>query len=168
MFKRGSVVRQVAADGTQLAVSHDGTRLLYTRAEKTGDHVIILYDFTTGKSTEVVRGNVQQAFWSPDDRRFAFLKFIDGQWHVWTAPVISPETATAFASVDATSIDGWIDAHGILVDDLQRLSWVSEDAPVQRGVSEKEILGDSFGTIKDGSHHCTIQEGYGWRDKLVL
>ena len=43
------------------------------------------------------------------------------------------------------SIDGWADAHTILVDDLQKLSWISEDGTVQRALSEKEILGDAFG-----------------------
>ena len=43
------------------------------------------------------------------------------------------------------SIDGWVDAHTILVDDLQKLSWVSEDGTVQRALSEKEIFGDAFG-----------------------
>ena len=145
IFKRGSVVRQVAAEGSQLAVSHDGTRLLYTRQERADSRVIVLYDFTTGKSTELLRGSVQEAFWSPDDSHFAFLKFVDGQWHLWTAPVSSPEAATAFSPGDITSIDGWIDAHTILVDDLQKLSWVSDDAPVQRALSEKEIFGDAFG-----------------------
>lgn len=145
IFKRGTVARQVATDGTQLGVSHDGTRLLYTREDKSGSRAIVLYDFSTGKSAELVRGNVQEAFWSPDDRRIAFLKFEEGKWHLWTAPVTSPETATAFYSGDVTTIDGWIDAHTILVDDLQRLSWVSEDAPVQRAVSEKEVFGDAFG-----------------------
>jgi uncharacterized membrane protein len=145
IFKRGSVLRQVAADGTQLAISHDGTRLLYTREEKYDNRVIVLYDFSTGKSTELLRGSVQQAFWSPDDTRFAFLKFVDGQWHLWAAPIASPETATAFFPGNISSIDGWIDAHTILVDDLQKLSWVSDDAPVQRALSEKEVFGDAFG-----------------------
>jgi uncharacterized membrane protein len=145
MFKRGTVVRQVAADGSQLEVSHDGTRLLYTREEKTSGRVIVLYDSATGKSMELLRGNVQEAFWSPDDSHFAFLKFVDGLWHLWTAPVTSPETATAFSLGEISSIDGWIDAHTILVDDLQKFSWVSDDAPVQRALSEKEIFGDAFG-----------------------
>src|SRR5208282_3481937 len=114
VFKRGSVVRQVAAEGSQLAVSHDGTRLLYTRQEKADSRVLVLYDFTTGKSTELLRGSVQEAFWSPDDSHFAFLKFVDGQWHLWTAPISSPEAAAAFSPGDITSIDGWIDAHTIL------------------------------------------------------
>ncbi len=144
MFKRGSVVRQVAAEGSQLAVSHDGTRLLYTREDKTGSRAIVLYDFTNGKSAELVRGNVQEAFWSLDDRRFAFLKFEEDHWHLWTAPIASPETATPFFPEEIMSIDGWIDAHTILVDDLQKFSWVSDDAP-ERVLSEKEIFGDVFG-----------------------
>ena len=43
------------------------------------------------------------------------------------------------------SIDGWVDAHTILVDDLQKLSWVSDDGTVQRALSEKEVFGDAFG-----------------------
>jgi len=144
IFKRGTVARQVAADGSQLAVSHDSTRLLYTREDKAGGHVIILYDFPTGKSTELVRGNVQEAFWSLDDRRFAFLKFEEDHWHLWTAPIASPETASPFFPEEIMSIDGWIDAHTILVDDLQKFSWVSDDAP-ERVFSEKEIFGDAFG-----------------------
>ncbi len=151
MFKRGAVVRQVAADGSQLAVSHDGTRLLYTRDEKTSNRAIVLYDITSGKSTELVRGIVQQAVWSPDDSRFAFLKSVDGRWQLWVAPITSPETATTFIAGDFISVDGWIDAHTILVDDLQKLSWVSDDAPVERTIFEKEILGDAFGSSSANS-----------------
>jgi len=145
MFKRGAVVRQVAAEGYQLAVSHDGSKLLYTRDEPAGGRVIVLYDSATAKSTELVRGIVQQAVWSPDDTRFAFLKFVEGQWHLWTAPLASPDAATAFFPGEISSIDGWVDAHTILVDDLQKLSWVSEDGTVQRALSVKEVFGDAFG-----------------------
>jgi len=145
MFKRGTVVRQVAAEGYQLAVSHDGSKLLYTRDEPGGGRVVVLYDFTTGKSTELLRGIVQQAVWSPDDTRFAFLKFVEGQWRLWTAPLTSPDAATAFFPGEIMSIDGWVDARTILVDDLQKLSWVSDDGTVQRALSEKEIFGDAFG-----------------------
>lgn len=145
IFKRGTVTRQAAAEGYQFAVSHDGSRLLYTRDEKGGSRVIVLYDFTTGKSTELVRGTVQQPVWSPDDTRFAFLKLVEGQWHLWTAPLNSPDAAIAFFPGEISSIAGWADAHTILVDDLQRLSWVSEDGTLQRALSEKEIFGDAFG-----------------------
>ena len=145
IFKRGAVVRQVAAEGYQLAVSHDGSKLLYTRDEQGGARAIVLYDFSTAKSTELLRGVVQQAVWSPDDMRFAFLKFVEGKWRLWTAPLASPDSLTAFFPGDITSIDGWVDAHTILVDDLQKLSWVSDDGTVQRALSEKEIFGDTIG-----------------------
>jgi len=146
LFKRGTVTRQVAADGYQLAVSHDGSRLIYARDEKNNVRAIVLYDFTTGKSTELLRGSVQQATWSPDDTRFAFLKLVEGQWHLWTAPLNSPDAAIAFFPGEISSIDGWADTHTILVDDLQKLSWVSDDGTVQRALSEKEIFGDAFGS----------------------
>jgi len=146
IFKRGAVARQVAAEGHQLAVSHDGSRLLYAREEKSGDRVIALYDFPTGKTTELLRGSVQQPFWSPDDARFAFLKFVDGHWHLWVALVSSPDSATGLYQGEVTSIDGWADAHTILVDDLQNLSWVGDDGTVQRTLYEKEILSDAFGS----------------------
>jgi uncharacterized membrane protein len=145
MFKRGVVTHPAAADGGQLAISHDGSRLLYTQENKGGERVIRLYEFATGKTTELLRGNVQQAFWSPDDTRFAFMKLVDGHWRLWTAPIASPEQAAAFYPGEITSIDGWADPHTIIVDDLQELRWVGEDGTVQREISAKELFGDSFG-----------------------
>jgi len=36
------------------------------------------------KTTEVLRGPVQSAFWSPDDSRIAFMRFVEPAWTVWT------------------------------------------------------------------------------------
>jgi uncharacterized membrane protein len=145
MFKRGATTRLVAPDGSQLAISHDGNRLLYTHEDKAADRAIRLYDFTSGKTTALFGGNVQQASWSPDDTRFAFLKFVDGHWRLWTAPIASPEKAAPFYAGEVASIAGWADSHTIIVDDLQKLSWVGEDGTVQREISEKDLFGDSFG-----------------------
>jgi hypothetical protein len=144
-FKRGAVVRQVATEGYQLALSHDGSKLLYTRDEPAGGRVIVLYDFATAKSTELLHGSVQQPVWSPDDTRFAFMKFVEGQWRLWTAPLASLDSATPFFPGEIMSIGGWADAHTILVDDLQNVSWISEDGTVQRTLSDKEMFGDAFG-----------------------
>ena len=144
-FKRGSKVQVLSAESYQLALSHDGKQLLYTREDSAENRVILLYDFATEKSTELVRGSVEQAWWSPDDTRFAFLKFVDGKWHLWSAPVAAPESAVAVYPGDVVSIHGWADAHTILVDDLQQLSWVSDTGMIQQTVPEKDILGDSFG-----------------------
>jgi uncharacterized membrane protein len=146
VFKRGAVTHVIAMEASQLAVSHDGKQLLFTHEETAENRAIFLYDFATEKSTELVRGDVQQAFWSPDDFRFAFLKFVDGHWHLWSAPVASPETAAAVFPDNVISIHGWADAHTILVDDLQQLAWVSDTGTIQQTLLDKDVLGDSFGS----------------------
>jgi uncharacterized membrane protein len=143
ILKRGSVPHTVAPEGTQLALSHDGQRLLYTREDK-GGRAIVLYDSTTGASTDLFTGDVQEAFWSPDDTRIAFMKFVDGKWHLWAAPASSPQSAAPIYPGEIISIHGWVDAHTILVDDLQQLSWVNEDGSVQRALPDKDIYGDSI------------------------
>jgi uncharacterized membrane protein len=144
IFKRGAIAHVVGAHGYQPAISHDGKRLLYTPEDKGEDRAILLYDFAAEKSTELLRGNVQQAFWSPDDTRFAFMKFVDGKWRLWSAPVGSPENALSIYAGEIMSIHGWIDAHTILVDDSVQLSWIAEDGMVQRTVPLKDLYGDLF------------------------
>lgn len=145
VFKRGATAHVAAAEGHQLAVSHDGSRLLYTREDKAGNRAILLYEFASEKSAELLRGSVQQAFWSPDDTRFAFMKFVDGKWRLWAASVASPENAAPLYPGEISSIHGWVDAHTILVDDLQQLTWVGDDGAVRQTLSGKDIFGDSFG-----------------------
>jgi hypothetical protein len=40
------------------------------------------------------------------------------------------------------SIQGWADAHTILVDDLQQLSWVRDDGSVVRTLPDKDVYGE--------------------------
>ena len=131
VLKHGKVPHVVASEGKQLALSHDGKRLLFTREGPGGTRAIVLYDSATGKSTDLLTGDVQQAFWSPDDARIAFLKLVDGHWRLWVAPVATPESAAAVYPGDVTSIEGWTDAHTILVDDLQQASWVGDDGAIR-------------------------------------
>ncbi len=146
VFKRGAIAHVIAAQSDQLAVSHDGKRLLYTREDTAENRAIFLYDFATEKSTELVRGGVQQPFWSPDDTQFAFLKFVDGKWHLWSAPIASPESATSVYPGEVIVIHGWADAHTILVDDLQQLFWVNDDRNNPTNALLERFLGDSFGS----------------------
>src|SRR5579885_2451743 len=92
ILKRGAQTHVVAAKGSELSLSHDGKRLLFTRDDPSGGHTILLFDSSTGKTTELLRGLVQeqQAFWSPDDSRIAFLKSDGAVSHVWIAPSASP------------------------------------------------------------------------------
>jgi uncharacterized membrane protein len=147
VLRHGRVPHIVAQEGSQLALSHDGKRLLYTRDDKAPDgRAIVLYDSGTGKSTDLLTGNVQQAFWSPDDLRITFLKQVDGHWRLWVTTVATPETAATVYSADVTTLDGWTDAHTILVDDLQQLSWVGDDGTVRSTLTDKDLYGDSFGS----------------------
>jgi uncharacterized membrane protein len=148
VFKRGSVARVIPGKpGNDLSISHDGKKLLFTRDEGSSDiRTINQYDFDSNSIKEVLRGSVQQAFWSPDDTRFAFMKFVDGKWRLWSAPITSPENAASVFPGDIVSIHGWVDAHTVLVDDLQQLSWVTDSGTIQQAFPEKDILGDAFGS----------------------
>jgi hypothetical protein len=148
--KRGTVARAVPAKGGyQPALSYDGKRLLYTTDQKSddksGERTISLYDWATGKSTELLRGSVQQPLWSPDDMRFAFLKFDGSKWQVWTMPSDAPEKAELLYPSEVISLQGWADAHTLLVDDLQTLSWIGEDGTVKQTLSSADLYGkDQF------------------------
>jgi uncharacterized membrane protein len=143
VLRHGAVPHVVAQEGNQLSLSHDGKKLLYTRENtETKTRAIMLYEAGSGKMTELLTGDVQQAFWAPDDTRFAFMKMVDGAWHLWIAPVAAPATATAIFPGSILSIQGWADAHTILVDDLQQLSWVRDDGTVVRTVADKDVYGE--------------------------
>src|SRR5271165_4506573 len=93
IVSRGEVKKMAAAAGYELALSHDGKKLLYTRDLTGANRTIALYDVDSGRSQDLVTGLVHQAFWSPDDSRVAFLKFVDEKWQVWSFPVNAPERA---------------------------------------------------------------------------
>jgi uncharacterized membrane protein len=140
-------VRKIAApEGTELALSHDGKRLLYTRSDsKSGpDRTIVLYDFTSGRSQDLVRGGVRQAFWSPDDTRIAYLNYQDQKWQLWTFPAGSPDQAAPLYSNSLTSLHGWIDPHTLLASDMQNAYWISDDNRPIQTVTLKEIYGEAF------------------------
>ncbi len=147
VFKRGSVARVIPGKpGYGLSISHDGKKLLFTRDEgSSAVRSMNQYDFDSNSVKEVLRGGVQQAFWSPDDTRFAFMKFVDGKWSLWSAPIASPESAASLFPGDI-SLHGWVDAHTILVDDPQQLSWLTDTGTIQQAIPEKDILGDAFGS----------------------
>ncbi len=151
VMKRGTVARAIPAKGGyQPCVSHDGKRLLYTTEEKTGtqgsERTISLYDWTTSKSTELLRGAVQLPFWSLDDTRIAFLKFDGAKWQLWTMPADAPEKAMIVYPAEAIALQGWTDAQTILEGDLQTLSWVGEDGIVKQTLASAELYGkDQFG-----------------------
>jgi hypothetical protein len=140
-------IRKIAGpEGTELSLSHDGRRLLYTRSDsKNGpDRTIVLYDFTSGHSQDLVHGGVRQAFWSPDDSRVAFLKFQDQKWELFTFAPGSPEQATPLYVNSLTSLHGWTDAHTVLASDMQNAYWISDDGRPIQTVPLREIYGEVF------------------------
>jgi len=145
VFSRGAVKKVVSPTGSELAVSHDGKKLLYTRSDsKTGpERTIVLYDSETGRSRDLAGVNVHSAFWSPDDSKVAFLKY-DGQvWQLWTLPTTGPDKAAQFSSQPVDSLHGWISSNTILASDLQNAWWLSEDKPPQSSPL-KDIYADVF------------------------
>jgi uncharacterized membrane protein len=145
IFSRSAVRRTVAPEGSELAVSHDGKKLLFTRSDSaTGpERTIVLYDWDTGRLRDLATTNVRSAFWSPDDSRVAFLKYDGKMWQVWTLPVGAPETAVQFSPQSVDALHGWASPATILASDLQNAYWLSDDKPAET-VALKEIYGDSF------------------------
>lgn len=149
---RGEIRKTAATSGTELALSHDGKSLLFTRSDsKTGpERSLILYEVDTGRSREVAGNNVRQAFWSPDDSHFAYLKFDGKLWQVWTATANAPDKATLLSAQSVDALHGWANATTVLATDLQNAYWVSEDKPAQM-VPLKEIYGDTFQIMSSDS-----------------
>lgn len=145
LFARGGVKKIAAAKGSELAVSHDGRKLLFTRSDsKTGpERTIVLYEFETGRSRDLQHGLVRQPLWSPDDGRIVYLNGMGDQWQVWAFPVATPEKAAAISATSATRLHGWIDAHTVLATDGQNLYWISEDKP-QQSLALRDLYGDAF------------------------
>jgi hypothetical protein len=145
VLSHGTVKKIAAPAGMDLSLSHDGKKLLFTRSDsKTGpDRTLVLYDFDTGKSQELVRGLVRQPFWSPDDSRIAFLKAQDHAWQVWSFPAAMPETAALFSPQSVNSLHGWTDGRTVLASDTQNAYWLSEDKPLQT-IDLKDIYGPAF------------------------
>jgi uncharacterized membrane protein len=141
----GAVHKTASTSGSDLALSHDGKKLLFTSgfSQTNPERSLLLYDYDTNRSREIAGSNIRQPFWSPDDSRIAYLKS-DGQgWQVWTAPASSPETAALFSSTHVDSLYGWASPTGVLASDLQNVYSISEDRPPEP-VSTKEIYGPDF------------------------
>ncbi len=145
VLSRGTTRRIVAPAGAELALSHDGKKLLYTRSDSkdSPERAIVLYDFDSGKSLDLVHGAVRQAFWSPDDRRVAFLKAMDNAWQVWVFPTANAESAVSFSPQPVNSLHGWTDNHTILATDMLNAYWLSEET-LPQAVALRDVYGPSF------------------------
>jgi uncharacterized membrane protein len=140
---RGTVAKVVAPEGGQLAFSHDGKRLLFTREDRGNERTILMYEVASGKTTEVMRGMVQSAFWSPDDTRIAFLRFADPAWTVWTMPVGSPDKASQLSTSGVWALHGWLDTHTVLASSNTTLYFLKTESP-PIAIPIRDVYGDGF------------------------
>ena len=142
MLARGEAAKLVAPKGSQLSLSHDGKRLLYTREDSASDRTIVLYDATTAKSTDFIRG-AQSAFWSPDDSQIAFLKSSGSSLQVWTAPAGSPDRAAQLASTPVLALHGWQDIRTALASDATKLYFLKTESPPS-SMDLRDIYGSTY------------------------
>jgi uncharacterized membrane protein len=146
LISLGKIKKVAAPEGTELALSHDGKKLLYTRSDsKNGpERTIVLYDSATGRSQDLVHGDVRQAFWSPEDSRVAFLNFQDQKWQLWTVAAGAPGQPAPLYASSLTSLHGWVDAHTLLASDMQNAYWLADDGRPARTAALKDIYGGEF------------------------
>jgi len=146
VVSRGALKKIAAPAGTDLALSHDGKKLLYTRADSKSpsESAIVLYDFDTGHSKDLVHGAVKQPFWSADDTRIAYLNNQDQKWQVWTFPAGTPETPAPLYVNNSTMLQGWVDAHTLLASDLQNAYWIADDGRPLQTVALKDLYTAMF------------------------
>src|SRR5713226_9076284 len=140
---RSGVTKIVAPAGNQLSLSHDGKRLLFTHDEQGKDRTIMMYDAVSGKITELMRGLVQQAFWSPDDSRIAFMRSSGPDWTVWTMPAGSPEKALQLSTGSVWALHGWLDAHTMLASDVMIIYFLRTESP-PTSTAIREVYGDGY------------------------
>jgi len=153
----GAVHKTAALSGSDLALSHDGKKLLFTySSSKTGpERSLLLYDYDTGRTREIA-SNARQPFWSPDDAHIAYLKSDGVNWQLWTAPAATPETAALLSSQNLTSLAGWVNPTTVLATDLQNLYWISADRPAQ-SIPLKDVYGSEFQIVSsDTIRPCPI------------
>jgi uncharacterized membrane protein len=129
MIARGEAAKLVAPDGSQISFSHDGKRLLYTQNLPNHERRIMIYDLAAGKSTELVRGLVASAFFSPNDSTIAFMKLVGTDWEVWTMPTGAPEKALQLSAGPVWALHGWLDVQTVLASDAAKLYFLRTDGP---------------------------------------
>ena len=146
VVSHGTIKKIAGPAGKDLALSHDGKKLLYTRADsKTPtESAIVLYDFDTGRPKDLARGAVKQPFWSPDDTRVAYLNNQDQKWQLWTFPAATPETPALLYPNNVTTLHGWVDPHTLLASDLQNAYWIGDDGKPTQAVALRDIYGTEF------------------------
>lgn len=153
IVKRGVPAKAVPGKvGYELCLSHDGRKLLFTRDEQPAPlRTINEFDFTTGQTKELVRGEVHAAFWSLDDSQIVFLENVSSKWQLWKMPADATERASLFYPGEVKTLEGWVDAHTLLASDLQTLLWIADDGIVRQSLSVADLYGKDQFRISGGN-----------------
>jgi Tol biopolymer transport system component len=137
--------KTVADTGYELALSPDGSRLLYTRDEKGMERTLVIYDLKSGKPHDLLKGVVRLGKWSPDGKTIAFLKNVPPNWQVWTMPADAPAKAAPIYKEVVEEIHQWTpDGKGLLIFDDESLKWITLAGKVSRSILFDQIYGSFF------------------------
>ena len=146
VFKRGSIVRDIpGGTGSDLWLSHDGKKLLFTR-EAGGVRTINEYIYDLNSVKELLRGEVRNPLWSPDDSRVAYLNHQGSKWQLWTFPSNDPTKAAVLSADAFESIQGWSDPRTLLtvMANQAELAWIGEDGKVAQILPIRDLCGPDF------------------------
>jgi uncharacterized membrane protein len=146
VFKRGQVARIVSTrPSSGLSVSHDGRRILFTADDAPGPvRTLYEYNFDSATRREIIRANVRDPFWSPDDRKIAFVKWDNSAWSLWTMIADNSQAGTSVLAVEGMGLYGWPDDHTFLASNYDSLLWISDDGNIQRRFPFQEVFGSAY------------------------
>lgn len=144
-FKRGSIVRVIGAPGSDLSPSHDGKKLLFTR-EEGAVQTIDEYDYDSNSVKELLRGDVRNPVWFPDDSRIVYLNYQGGKWQLWAFPANDPSKSALVNADSFESIQGWSDPRTLLVLTASpgALAWIGEDGRATQTLPISDLCGTDF------------------------
>ena len=146
VFKRGSIARTIpGASETDLSPSHDGKKLLFAR-EEGPVRAINEYDYDSNSVKELLRGDVRNPVWFPDDSRVAYLNHQSGKWQLWAFPANDPTKAALVNADSFESIQGWSDPRTLLVLTASpaALAWIGEDGRPTQTLPVSDLCGTDF------------------------
>ena len=147
-FKRGSIIRAIPGiPGYDLCPSHDGKKLLFARDEGAGPiRTINEYDYDSNSLKELLRGDVRDPVWFPDDSRVVYLNHQGGKWQLWAFPANDPSKAALVNADSFESIEGWSDPRTLLVLTASpaALAWIGEDGRVTQALPISDLCGTDF------------------------
>jgi uncharacterized membrane protein len=146
VFKRGSIVRTIpGVSGSDLSASHDGKKVLFTR-EEGAVRAINEYDYDSNSAKELLRGDVRNPVWFPDDSRVVYLNHQSGKWQLWAFPASDPSKAALVNADSFESIEGWSDPRTLLVLTASpaALAWIGEDGRATQTLPISDLCGADF------------------------